>query len=135
MTRVSVPGDAAGLVPGPAIRWVTAAGDCRAPAPGGQPRRRLRHLAGLAWTPAEAVLAARDLSNLVAVVVTLGVAVPCAYQGGLDGVIVNLPGLAVAWAATYGLIRLGRWWRGVYPPEHVPVRSSRPEPPRRAYRK
>jgi hypothetical protein len=74
----------------------------------------------LAWSPVDAVLAARDLSNMAVVAVTIAVAILCARDGGLTAVIVNLPALAVVWGAAYGLIRLGRWWRGARPPEHEP---------------
>jgi hypothetical protein len=86
--------------------------------------RCLRRAVDLAWSPADVVLATRNLSNLVVVAATLAVAALCVRDNGLDGLIINLPGLAVVWAAAYGLIRLGRWWRGVYPPEHTPRRLA-----------
>jgi len=88
--------------------------------PGGLLRRRFRRGVELAWSPVDAVLAARDLSNLVVMAATLVVAILCACDGGATAVIMNLPALAVVWGAAYGLIRLGRWWRGVRPPEHEP---------------
>jgi hypothetical protein len=74
----------------------------------------------LAWSFVDAVLAARELSNLVVVATTLAVAILCTRDGGLASMIMNLPALAVVWGAAYGLIRLGRWWRGVDPPDHEP---------------
>jgi hypothetical protein len=53
-------------------------------------------------------------------VATIAVAILFARNGGLIEVIINLPALAVVWGAAYGVIRLGRWWRGVRPPEHEP---------------
>jgi hypothetical protein len=82
--------------------------------------RRARRGAELAWLPVDTVLAARDLSNLVVVAATLAVAMLCVRDGGLTAVIVNIPALAVVWGAAYGLIRLGRRWRGVRPPRHEP---------------
>ncbi|MGD0244408.1 MAG: hypothetical protein ABSB59_29360 [Streptosporangiaceae bacterium] len=81
-----------------------------------------RHGIELAWSPVDTVLAARDLSNVVVMGATLAVAILCASDGGLAAVIMNIPALAVVWGAAYGLIRLGRWWRGVRPPEHQPPR-------------
>jgi hypothetical protein len=96
------------------VLWVTAH-DGRERSKAG---RRFRRATDLAWSPVDAVLAARDLSNLVVVAATLGMAALCLREGGLDGLIVNVPGLAVIWSAIYGLIRLGRRWRDVHPPEH-----------------
>lgn len=118
MSMVNPTGAAADRLPGTSVRWV-AARDPR-PTPGGPLRRRFRHGAELAWSPVDAVLAARDLSNLIVMAVTLAVAILCALDGGLTAVIMNLPALAVVWGAAYGLIRLGRWWRGVRPAEHEP---------------
>jgi hypothetical protein len=115
---------AVGQLPETSVRWVTA-GDS-GPRPTPDPlRRRFRYTAELAWSPVDTVLAARDLSNLAVVAATLIVAIWCACDGGLAAVIMNLPALAVVWGATYGLIRLGRWWRGVRPPEHEPPRRQR----------
>jgi hypothetical protein len=99
---------------------------------GRPPCRRLRPAADLAWSPADAVLATRNLSNLVVLAATLGVAVLCVRYDGLGGLIANLPGLAVVWGAAYGLIRLGRWWRGVNPPEHHAIHRHRAKPLRAA---
>jgi hypothetical protein len=80
----------------------------------------------MVWLPIDAILTVRLLSSLIVLGSTLVVAALCARSGGgLDGLIVNLPGLAVIWGSAYGLIRLGRWWRGMYPPEHVPRRPVR----------
>ena len=125
MNTVSPSGGVAGQHPGTAIRWVVAGGSASRPAPGQLPGRRLRHGTELAWWPVDAVLAARDLSNLVVMAATAAVAVVCACDGGLTSVIMDLPGLAVVWGAAYGLIRLGRWWRGVHPPEHEPPSRQR----------
>jgi hypothetical protein len=106
------------------VRWVTASGAGPRPAPGGPLRRRFWRGVELAWSPVDTVLAARDLSNLVVMAATLTVAIWCAFHGGLAAVIINLPALAVVWGAAYGLIRLGRWWRGARPPEHEPPPRS-----------
>jgi len=120
MSMVNPAGWVADRLPGTSVRWVVASDPSPRTAPGGLLRRRFRHGIELAWSPVDAVLAARDLSNLVVMAATLAVAILCARDGGLTAVIMNLPALAVVWGAAYGLIRLGRWWRGVRPPEHEP---------------
>jgi hypothetical protein len=82
--------------------------------------RPFRHGVELAWSPVDAVLAARTLSNLAVMAATLAVVILIAWSGGLTAVITNIPALAVVWGAVYGLIRLGRWWRGVGPAKHEP---------------
>jgi hypothetical protein len=116
MSMVSPAGRAADRPPETSVRWVAASD----PNP-----RHLRHRVELAWSPIDAVLAARDLSNLVVMAATIAVAILFVCDGGLTAVITNLPALAVVWGAAYGLIRLGRWWRGVRPPEHEPPRRQR----------
>jgi hypothetical protein len=120
MSMVKPAGRAADRLPGSSVLWVAASGPGLGAAPGGPLRRRFRRGAELAWSPVDAVLAARDLSNLVVMAATFAVAILCARNGGPTAVIMNLPVLAVVWGAAYGLIRLGRWWRGVRPPEHEP---------------
>jgi hypothetical protein len=110
-------GDANGL-PRTSVRWIAASAPSPRPTPGRLLCRPFRHGVELAWSPVDAVLAARDLSNLVVMGATLAVAILSAC--GLAAVIMNVPALAVVWGAAYGLIRLGRWWRGVRPAEHEP---------------
>ena len=69
----------------------------------------------LAWAPIDAVLGLRELSGLAVLAPTLWVAELCLRDSGLYGLIVNLPGLAVVWAAAHGAIRAGRDWRGLPP--------------------
>jgi hypothetical protein len=116
------PASGAGRLSGTSVRWVAASDPSPRLTSGALLRRRFRRAADLAWLPLDAVLAARDLSNLAVLAATLAVAAFCARDGGLTAVIVNLPALAVVWGATYGLIYLGRWWRGVQPPGHEPPR-------------
>jgi hypothetical protein len=125
MSTVSPAGRVVVRLPDTSVRWVAASDLSPRSVPDGLLCRRLRHGAELAWSPVDAVLAARDLSNLVVMAATLAVAGLCARDGGLAAVIENLPALAVVWGAACGLIRLGRWWRGVRPPEHKPLRHQR----------
>jgi hypothetical protein len=79
-------------------------------------RYRLQDATDQAWRPVEAVLASRELSNLVVMVTTLGVAVIFIHGGGLFGVVSNLVNVAVVWSVVYALIRICRSWRDVKPP-------------------
>ena len=119
MTRVKLPRNVPGSMPRESILWVTSHDRRQLPAPGGLLHRRFRQAADLAWLPIDVVLAARGLSNLVIMAVTVMAGALSARADGVDGLIINLPGLAVVWGAACALIRLGRWWRGVHPPEHV----------------
>src|SRR5690348_3741569 len=122
-TVVPASREADGLPP-TSVRWIAASAPSPQPTPGRLLRRAFRHEIELAWSPVDAVLAARDLSNLVVMGATLAVAILFACDGGLTAVITNLPALAIVWGAAYGLIRLGRWWRGVRPAEHEPPRRQ-----------
>jgi|SRR5450756_1198238 len=62
----------------------------------------------LAWAPVDAVLSNRGLSNLIVLTAMLLAAELCVSHAGLYGLIVNVPGLAVIWAAAHGAIRTGR---------------------------
>jgi hypothetical protein len=87
-------------------------------------RYRLQDTADLAWRPMDVVLASRELSNLIVMLATLIVAVISIHGAGLYGLASNLANVAVVWGAAYGIVRLGRWWRGVKPPEHRPRRNK-----------
>jgi hypothetical protein len=107
------------------VLWVMASHASPRSAPAGPRPRRFRRGVALAWSPVDAVLATRNLSNLVVVGATLTVAILCMCNGGLTSLIMNLPALAVVWGAAYGLIRLGRRWRDVGPPGYEPPRQRR----------
>lgn len=85
-------------------------------------RYRLQDLADLLWRPVDAVLASRELSNLVVVLATLAVTAVFIRQGGLYGLADNLGSAAVVWGAAFGLVHVGRQWRDVRPPERKPRR-------------
>jgi hypothetical protein len=94
------------------VRWMVSQSACQ---PCAQ-RNSARKLA--VWPAADAVLASRAASNLVAAAGTTCVATVFIAVGGVISFITNLPALAVVWGTLYGLIRLGRGWRGVQPPRH-----------------
>lgn len=68
----------------------------------------LARVSALAWVPVDGVLGSRWLSGLTVLAATLLVAELCVRYSGLYGLIVNLPGLAVIWAAVHGIIQAGR---------------------------
>lgn len=113
---------ARGGAPTTSVRWVSPRGTHVSPALGRSPSRPARRAANAAWTLAETVLASRRLSNSIVVSTTLIVAALC-LRHGVDGLIANVPSLAAIWTAVYGLVRLGRSWRGVRP--EPSVRSPR----------
>ena len=78
---------------------------------------RLADAADLAWRPADAVLGSRTLSNLFVggpVVVMLFAIV---HHDGRFGLVADIQDAGELGAFLYGVIRVGRWWRGVKPPE------------------
>ena len=78
---------------------------------------RLADAADLAWRPADAVLGSRTLSNLFVwgpVIVTLFAIV---HHDGRFGLVADVQDPVALGAFLYGVIRTGRWWRGVKPPE------------------
>ena len=78
---------------------------------------RLADTADLAWRPADAVLGSRTLSNLFVwgpVIVTLFAIV---HHDGRFGLVADIQDPAEMGGFLYGVIRTGRWWRGVKPPE------------------
>jgi hypothetical protein len=86
-------------------------------------RYRLQDAADLAWRPVDVVLGSRELSNLVVLLATFGMSVVFLRSRGFYNLCVNFQNVAAVWAAAYGLIRVGRWWRGVKPPKHEPRRK------------
>ena len=80
-------------------------------------RFRLADAADLAWRPVDAVLASRILSNLFVwgpVIVTLFAIV---HHDGRFGLVADDQDPVALGAFLYGVIRTGRWWRRVKPPE------------------
>ena len=78
---------------------------------------RLADAADLAWRPVDAVLGSRTLSNLFVwgpVIVTLFAIV---HHDGRFGLVADDQDPAALGAFLYVVIKTGRWWRGVKPPE------------------
>jgi hypothetical protein len=87
-------------------------------------RYRLQDAADSAWRSVDAALASRGVSNLFVLLATLSVSVLFIRQGGVNGLADNLGSVAVVWGACFGLVHVGRQWRGVKPPEHKPRKKT-----------
>jgi len=87
-------------------------------------RYRLQDAADFAWRPVDAVLASREVSNLVVLIATLGMAVVFLRNGGLYNLAVNFQNVGALWIAAFGLIHAGRRCRDVKPPERKPRRTK-----------
>lgn len=80
-------------------------------------RFRGSDLADAAWTPADAVLRSRALSNLVVFGPTMAAALLIFRHDGLVGMLGEWESIAGLGATLYGLVRVGRWYRDVKPSE------------------
>ncbi len=83
-------------------------------------RYRLQDVADLGWIPADAVLRSRPLSNLVVLVPAAATASVLLRHNGVAGLLGSAESIIAIGGLLYGLIRVGRWWRGVKPPEPKP---------------
>lgn len=80
-------------------------------------RLRLQDTLDLAWRPADAVLRSRTLSNLFVLIPTWVAALWILRHEGALGVLTSAEGISAIGGGLYGLVRVGRWWRDVKPPE------------------
>jgi len=80
-------------------------------------RSRLRDIAASAWSPADAVLRSRTLSNLFVWAPVALVLVAIVRHDGRFGLVADIQDPAALGAFLYGVIRTGRWYRDVKPPE------------------
>ena len=78
---------------------------------------RLADVADAAWTPVDAILRSRKLSNLLVFGPTATVALYILRHLGTIGVLMSAEGISAIGGGLYGLVRAGRWWRNVKPPE------------------
>ena len=85
---------------------------------------RIQDAADLAWIPAEAILKSRALSNIFFIAPTATAALVIFHHDGITGVIKSADDISAVGAAAYALVRVGRWWRGVKPPDPEPRRSK-----------
>ncbi len=80
-------------------------------------RFRLADASGLAWRPADAVLGSRTLSNLFVWGPVIAVLVAIVRHDGRFGLVADDQDPVALGAFLYVVIKTGRWWRGVKPPE------------------
>ena len=78
---------------------------------------RLADVADAAWTPVDAILKSRRLSNLLVFGPTAMAALYILRHLGTLGVLTSAEGISAIGGSLYGLVRVGRWWRDVKPPE------------------
>jgi hypothetical protein len=86
-------------------------------------RFRLADAADLAWRPVDAVLASRALSNLFVWAPVIAVVVAIVRHDGRFGLVADDQDPVALGAFLYVVIKTGRWWRGVKPPEPKPRRA------------
>jgi hypothetical protein len=110
--------------PTASVRWISPGRSYQAPVRCRTLSQGCARAAAAAWAFVERVLGSRALSNSIVVATTFIVAVVCFCRHGIDGLIGSLPSLAVIWSALYGLVRLGRSWRGVRSQPEAPSGPS-----------
>jgi hypothetical protein len=86
----------------------------------GAAKMRLRDLADLAWRPADWILGSRLLSNLIVLLPTVVVGVIILRDAGTIGIMESMESITATGGVLYGLIRCGRWWRGLKPADPKP---------------
>ena len=69
------------------------------------------------WRPADAVLGSRTLSNLFVAGPVVVMLFAIVHHDGQFGLVADIQDPVALGAFLYGVIRTGRWWRGVKPPE------------------
>lgn len=87
-------------------------------------RCRCSDAAQAAWTPADAVLKSRTRSNLFVLAPTWAAAYLVLRHEGTLGVVKAAESISAIGGALYGLVRVGRWWRDVKPPEPKAQRAK-----------
>ena len=85
---------------------------------------RLADAADLAWRPADAVLGSRTLSNLFVGGPVIVMLVAIVHHDGRFGLVADDQDPVALGAFLYVVIKTGRWWRGVKPPEPKPRRAK-----------
>ena len=78
---------------------------------------RLADAVDAAWTPIDAILKSRKLSNLLVFGPTATAAMYILRHLGMLGALASVESISGIGGALYGLVRVGRWWRDVKPPE------------------
>lgn len=71
----------------------------------------------MACGPLDALLRSRTLSNLFVLIPTLMATLYILRHLGTLGVVMSAESISAIGASLYALVRGGRWWRNVKPPE------------------
>lgn len=80
-------------------------------------RFRAEDAAEMAWKPVDAVLASRTLSNLLVWGLVGVVLVAIVRHDGRFGLVADIQDPVALGIFLFAAIRVGRWWRGIEPPE------------------
>jgi hypothetical protein len=88
-------------------------------------RYRCADTAEAAWTPVDVILKSRTLSNLFVLVPTSAAGCLVLRHEGALGIVTSAESIVAIAAALYGLVRTGRWWRNVNPPEPQAQRAKK----------
>jgi hypothetical protein len=78
---------------------------------------RLADTADIAWVPIDVILKSRTLSNLLVFGIGATATIDVTKHEGRLGVVMSAENLIGIGGLVYGLIRAGRWYRNVKPPE------------------
>jgi hypothetical protein len=78
---------------------------------------RCTDMADAAWMPFDTILKSRKLSNLLVFGPTAMAALCILRHLGTLGVLTSAESISAIGGGLYGLVRVGRWWRDVKPPE------------------
>jgi hypothetical protein len=78
---------------------------------------RFEDAADLAWRPVDAVLGSRTLSNLFVCSPVIAMLVAIVRHDGWFGLVADVQDPAALGVFLYGVVRTGRWWRGIRLPE------------------
>lgn len=87
-------------------------------------RYRFQDALDLAWQPLDAILKSRKLSNLLVFGPTAAAAMYILRHLGTLGALTSAESISAIGGGLYGLVRVGRWWRDVKPPEPKARRAS-----------
>ena len=78
---------------------------------------RCRDTVDASWRPVDAMLKSRTLSNLAVSIPTAMAAAFILRREGTLGLLMSAEGISAIGGSLYALVRVGRWWRDVRPPE------------------
>jgi hypothetical protein len=80
-------------------------------------RYRYQDGADVVWIPIDTALKSRTISNIFVLFPTVLAAWMVLIHEGTTGLLASTENISVIGGTLYAVIRLGRWWRNVKPPE------------------